>query len=88
MRTVAYFNGKAAGQIGVEKCVHLGEKKGEIKVACGSGRSKFQAAFECQIHKRCLPNYRPVGAAKKLWILREEATVYHLCDACPDRQTS
>jgi len=86
-----------------KKCKHLGQRRsanGEeeiLKVLCetcqGSGNVN-QPVFSCDVHKRCLPHFRPQGEAYDRWYGNEakgierrfEADFYHVCHGCSEKE--
>ena len=85
-----------------KKCKHLGERRsanGEqevLKVLCQTCRGVnniMQPVYGCDLHKRCLPEFKPVGEAYDLWFGSEakgierrfEADFYHVCHGCRDQ---
>ncbi|MCA9238157.1 MAG: hypothetical protein KDA44_21945 [Planctomycetales bacterium] len=62
-------------------CCHMGQRIGQLRVGDGD-----QFAYSCTELGRCLPDYRPTENALAAWLVRDEASHYHLCHGCRLRQ--
>lgn len=67
-------------------CVHLAAPVGTVKVQCDTCQGKKSIDFPahaCEVHRRCLPSYRPTGEALEKWRERKpESDIYRLCAGC------